>query len=69
MNVFLNLQRLIGGMRNDQVRRKDFAELRKLPVDGLAKRRDLPLVAHVDRQRDRTAALPLSSRALPRVVI
>src|SRR5882724_8009814 len=69
MNVFLNLQWLIGGMRDDQVRRKNLAELRKFLVHGLTERSDLLLVAHVDRKGDRTAPLPLSPWILPCVVI
>src|SRR5882762_1113704 len=69
MNVFFHLQRLVGGMRDDQVRRKNLAELSKFPVDGLTERRDLPLVSHVDRKRDRTTALPLPLWVLPRVVV
>ncbi len=69
MNVFLNLQWLIGGMRDDQVGRKNLVELCKFLVDGFAERRDLLLVAHVDRKRDRTAALPFSLWVLPRVIV
>src|SRR5260370_23240980 len=69
MDVFLNLEWLIGGMRDNQVRRKNLAQLRKFLVDRLTERRDLLLGAHVDCKRDRTAALPLSLCVLPRVVI
>src|SRR5229473_7763927 len=69
MDVFLDLEWLIGGMRDDQVGRKNLAQLCKFLVDRLTERRDLLLVAHVDCKRDRTAALPLSFRVLPRVVI
>ncbi len=69
MDVFLDLEWLIGGMRDNQVRRKNLAQLRKFLVDRLTERRDLLLVAHVDCKRDRTAALPLSLWVLPRVVI
>src|SRR5258708_13216221 len=69
MNVLFDLQRLVGGMRDDQVRRKNLVELSKFLVDGLTERRDLPLVAHVDRERDRTAMLPLALWAFPRVVV
>src|SRR5258708_23735845 len=69
MNVLFDLQRLVGGMRDDQVRRKNLVELSKFLVDGLTERRDLPLVAHVDRERDRTAMLPLALWVFPRVVV
>src|SRR6267378_3950245 len=69
MNVFFDLQRLVGGMRDDQVRRKNLLELCKFPVDGLTERRDLPLVAHVDCKRHRTTTLPSPVWILPCVVI
>src|SRR5713226_2566820 len=69
MNVFLNLQRLIGGVRDDEVRRKNLFELCKFLIDRLTEVRDLLLIAHVDRQGDCTAALPLSSGVLPRVIV
>ena len=52
MNVFFDLEWLVRGMGDDQVRWKNLFELGQFPVDGLAERRDLPLVAHVDRKRD-----------------
>src|SRR5258706_793491 len=69
MNVLLDLQRLVRGVRDNQVGGKNLVELSKFPVDGLTERRDLPLISHVDRQRDRTAALPLALWILPRVVV
>src|SRR5258708_30118169 len=69
MDVFLDLEWLIGGMRDDQVGRKNLVQLCKFLVDRLTERRDLLLVAHVDRKRDRTTALPLSLWVLPCVVI
>src|SRR5882724_4792105 len=69
MNVFLDLQGLIGGMRNDQICGKNLLKLRKFLIDRLAKLCNLLLIAHVDCQGDCTATLPLSSWALPRVVI
>ena len=69
MNVFFDLQRLVGGMRDDQVGRKNLVDLSKFLVDGLTERRDLPPVAHVDRKRDRTTTLPLPLWVLPRVVV
>src|SRR6267143_3715045 len=69
MNVFFDLQRLVGGMRDDQVRRKNLLELSKFVVDGLTERRDLPLVSHVDRKRDRTTTLPAPFWVFPCVVI
>src|ERR1700704_1587835 len=56
-------------MRNDQIGRQNLVELCKFLVNGLTERRDLLLIAHVDRKSDRTAALPFSSWVLPRVVI
>src|SRR5205823_13905160 len=57
MNVFFDLEGLVRGMGDDQVRWKNLFELGQFPVDGLAERRDLPLVAHVDRKRDHTSEL------------
>src|ERR1700722_3212732 len=69
MNVLLDLQWLIGGVRDDEVRRKNLFELCKFLIDRPTEVRDLLLVAHVDRQGDCTAALPLSSGILPRVIV
>src|SRR5882672_2801796 len=69
MNVFFDLQWLVGSMRDDQVRRKNLVQLSKFPVDGLTERRDLPLVSHVDCKRDRTTTLPSPLWVLPGVVV
>src|SRR3954470_19953859 len=69
MNVLLNLQGLIGGVRDNEVRRKNLFELRKFLIDRLTKARDLLLIAHVDCQGNGTATLPLSSGVLPRVIV
>jgi len=69
MNVFFDLERLVGGMRDDQISRKNLVDLSELLVDRLAERGDLPLVAHIDRKRDRAATLPLPLRVFPRVVV
>src|SRR5882757_1286864 len=69
MNVFFDLKWLVGRMRDDQVRRKNLLELSKFPVDRLTERRDLPLVAHVDCERDRTTPLPLPLCVFPCVVV
>src|SRR5258708_39879051 len=69
MNVFLDLQGLIGGMRDEQIRRKNLLKLCKLLIDSLPKLCDLRLIAHVDCQGDCTATLPLSSGVLPRVIV
>src|SRR6266446_7168332 len=69
MNVLLNLQWLIGGMRDDKVRGKNLFELCKFLIDRLTEVCDLLLIAHIDRQGDCTAALPLSSGVLPRVIV
>src|SRR6266852_2120963 len=69
MNVFFDLERLVGGMRDDQISRKNLVDLSELFVDRLAERGDLPLVAHIDRKRDRAATLPLPLRVFPRVVV
>src|SRR6266446_1110295 len=69
MNVLLNLQWLIGGMRDDKVRGKNLFKLCKLLIDRLTEVCDLLLIAHIDRQGDCTAALPLSSGVLPRVIV
>src|SRR5260370_42685460 len=69
MNVLLNLQWLIGGVRNDEVRRKNLFELCKFLIDRLTEVCDLFLIAHVDRRGDCAAALPSTIWALPRVVV
>src|SRR5260370_19551534 len=56
-------------MRDDEIRRKNLFKLCKFLIDRLTKLRDLLLIAHIDRQGDRTAALPLSSGVLPRVIV
>ncbi len=60
MNVLLDLQRLVRGVRDNQVGGKNLVELSKFPVDRLTERRDLPLVSHIDCQSDRATTLPLS---------
>src|ERR1700675_3575814 len=69
MNVFLDLQGLIGGMRDDEIRGKNLLKLCKFLIDGLTKLCDLLLIAHVDCQSDCTATLPLSCWVLPRVIV
>src|SRR5438132_8375765 len=69
MNVLLNLQWLIGGMRDDKIRGKNLFKLCKLLIDRLTEVCDLLLIAHIDRQGDCTAAVPLSSGVLPRVIV
>src|SRR5258706_5548593 len=69
MNVFLHLQGLIGGVCDDEIRWKNLLKLCKLFIDRLTKLCDLLLIAHVDRQGDRTATLPLSGVILPRVIV
>src|ERR1700691_4725430 len=69
MNVFFDLQWLVGSMRDDKVRRKNLLELSEFLVDGLTERRHFPLITHVDRKRDRTTALPIPLRVFPGVVV
>src|SRR5579864_7921436 len=69
MNVFLNLQGLIRGMRDDEIHRKNLLKLCKFLIDRLTEVCNLLLIAHVDCQGDCTAALPLSSRVLRRVIV
>src|SRR5713101_6332121 len=69
MNVFLNLQGLIRGVRDDEIRGKNLLKLGKFLIDRLTKLCDLLLIAHVDRQRDCAAALPFSSWVLPSVIV
>src|SRR5882762_2728635 len=69
MNVLLNLQGLIRRMRDDEIRRKNLLKLCKFLIDRLTEVCDLLLIAHVDPQCDCTAALPLSSGVLPRVIV
>src|SRR6266849_6777172 len=69
MNVLLDLQGLIGGVRDDEICRKNLLELCEFLIDRTAKFRDLLLIAHVDCQCDCTAALPLSIGVTPRVVV
>src|SRR5882672_4279841 len=56
-------------MRYDEIWRKNLLKLCKFLVDRLTEVRDLLLIAHVDRQGDCAAALPLSSGVLPRVIV
>src|SRR5438105_8221648 len=69
MNVFLNLQGLIRGVRDDEVRGKNLFKVCKFLIDRLTEVCDLLLIAHIDRQGDCTAALPLSSGVQPRVIV
>src|SRR6266849_6472122 len=69
MNVLPDLQGLIRGMGDDEIRRKNLLKLCKFVIDRLTEVCDLLLIAHVDRQGDGTAALPLSSGVLPRVIV
>src|SRR5882724_3136019 len=69
MDVLLNLQWLIGRVRDDEICWKNLLKLCKLLIDRLTKLCDLLLIAHVDCQGDCAAALPLSSRVLPRVIV
>src|SRR5260370_4000754 len=69
MNVFLDLQGLIGGMRDDEICRKNLLELCEFLIDRLTKLCDLLLIAHVDCQGNCTATLPLSSGVLSRVIV
>jgi len=45
MNVLLNLQWLIGGVRDDEIRRKNLFELCKFLIDRLTEVCDLLLIA------------------------
>src|SRR5712672_1697457 len=69
MNVLLDLQGLIRGVRDDEICRKNLLKLCKFLIDRLTKLCDLLLIAHVDCQGDCTATLPLSSWVLPRVIV
>src|SRR6266852_1100469 len=69
MDVLLDLQGLIRGMGDDEIRRKNLFELCKFLIDRLTEVCDLLLIAHIDRQGDCTAALPLPSGVLPRVIV
>src|SRR6266850_4524765 len=69
MNVLLDLQGLIRGVRDDEICRKNLLKLCKFLIDRLTELRDLLLIAHVDCQGDCTATLPLSSWVLPRVIV
>src|SRR5271167_4624382 len=69
VNVLVDLQRLIGGVRQNQVGGKNLTKLRELQIHGLSEARDLLSIAHVDRQGDRAAALPVPTCVLPRVII
>src|SRR5438552_6264683 len=69
MNVLLNLQGLIGGVRDDEIGGKNLFELCKFLIDRQTEVCDLLLIAHIDRQGDCTAALPLSSGVQPRVIV
>src|SRR5882757_8215573 len=69
MDVLLDLQGLIRGMGDDEIRRKNLFKLCEFLIDRLTEVCDLLLIAHIDRQGDCTAALPLSSGVLPRVIV
>src|SRR5882724_12034315 len=69
MNVLLNLRWLIGGMGDDEIRGKNLFKLCKFLIDRLTEVCDLLLIAHIVRQGDCTAALPLSSGVQPRVIV
>jgi hypothetical protein len=69
MNVLLDLQGLIRGVRDDEICRKNLLKLCKFLIDRLTELCDLLLIAHVDCQGDCTATLPLSSGVLPRVIV
>src|SRR6266576_1434674 len=69
MNVLFNLQWLIGGVRDDEIGGKNLFELCKFLIDRQTEVCDLLLIAHIDRQGDCTAALPLSSGVQPRVIV
>src|SRR5437870_12072290 len=56
-------------MSDDKIRGKNLFKLCKLLIDRLTEVCDLLLIAHIDRQGDCTAALPLSSGVLPRVIV
>src|SRR6202162_5962613 len=56
-------------MRDDEIRRKNLFKLCKLLINRLTEVCDLLLIAHVDRQGDRTATLPLSGGVLPGVIV
>src|ERR1700730_4449363 len=56
-------------MGDDEIRRKNLFKLYKFLIDRLTEVCDLLLIAHIDRQGDCTAALPLSSGVLPRVIV
>src|SRR5258708_7186142 len=56
-------------MGDDEIRRENLFKLCKFLIDRLTEVRDLLLIAHIDRQGDCTAALPLSSGILPRVIV
>src|SRR5712671_3002724 len=69
MNVLLDLQGLIRGVRDDEICRKNLLKLCKFLIDRLTELCDLLLIAHVDCQGDCTATLPLSSGVQPRVIV
>ena len=49
VDVLLDLQRLVGRVRQNQVGGKNLPKVRKLRIHGLSETRDLLLIAHVDR--------------------
>ena len=60
---------LIRSVRDDEIRGKNLFRLCKFLIDRLAEVCDPLLIAHIDRQGDCTAALPLSTGVLPRVIV
>src|SRR6266478_6537950 len=69
MDVLLDLQGLIRGVRDDEICRKNLLKLCKFLIDRLTKPCDLLLIAHIDCQGDCTATLPWSSWVPPHVVV
>ena len=49
VDVLLDLERLVGCVRKNQVGGKNLAKVRKLRIHGLSETRDLLFVAHVNR--------------------
>jgi len=69
VDIFLDLQRLIGGAGDDQIRRQRALQLLQLIIDGFAEFLDLLAGTHVDRQRDGPAAMSYTRLIGPAVVI
>src|SRR6266404_1482048 len=69
VDVFLYLQRLVGGVYGDEISREDAMQLCQFRVHGLAELGDLLLIAHINGDGNGSTAAPLSVGVPPCVVV